>query len=801
MWKPAPRRQEKAPDLSSHDPAADSAAEADSAPEAQVPPAAAEDDVEELDILQFDCAIYYVEEEQEELKVDIIRLGRMKGTCSVHYQTEDASAKAGIRYEAVSGDLHFNDGEVFKTICVPIINGDDWNTTLEFLIRLTDPVNSELGRYLFVSRVKVIDNDYFPTNRFAREIQEFGPGNLVKNGVLDVEILFEYFKLNYSFGGIAWKTWATLGIDIMGNLYYLLTINLVKYLADDVLGPNPGNPLLIPGDQKLTLLAVGGLYLVPYGIINLLDLWKAQLKLAERSRTGLQENIFRKFMNYSEESRATVQGSEMGLIMVSDVNDLVENGYMKMLEIAKSLGRFGVSSYFILVENPDALGPLVISAGGILAFVLVNYRKNVKITEEVSQQQAGVMDLVIESSQKYRLIADYYMRPQVQEVLQKRLTKLNAATVPSKVTDVNNSYFPGWISTVLVAAYIFGGGSDVITGGIQIGAFLASINAVKDAGESFKDIFTSLLDVGKAIGPIQKVTELLNLPTSLIVSKSICNELRGMTKHERRPERLAELRLMSGLRFGTDAIQIQLRNVTFRYADSPDPVIKNANLSVPQGVCVAVVGSLRGGKSTLMKLLGQVLAPTEGVFFVPSYLRILHVDAIPMNMSGSLWSNFAVGKVYWRDNEAEAGRILRICRRLGFSTRLLDMLEGTMEQYLAGDESIETSRWQRRLSASDRSLITVARALIYNPEVLVMNRPTSQLSEITAGKVYELLKEFVRNRGVELPVEGVAKRRPRTAFISFVRMTGVAIADIVWSVEDGSVTELDKEGVSHIQVV
>jgi hypothetical protein len=139
----------------------------------------------EVDILQFDSAVYYVEEEEKQLTLDVVRLGEFKERIQVSFYTEDGSGKAGVRYGSASGTLIFEPGELSKSITVPIIDSDDWNTTLEFKVRLHEPVGCELGRYLFISRVKVIDNDFFPTNRFEEEMTKFGAGKLLTNGVRD----------------------------------------------------------------------------------------------------------------------------------------------------------------------------------------------------------------------------------------------------------------------------------------------------------------------------------------------------------------------------------------------------------------------------------------------------------------------------------------------------------------------------------------------------------------------------------------------------------------------------------------
>jgi len=751
----------------------------------------------EVDILQFDSAVYYVEEEEEVFSLDVVRLGTFEDTIQVSYYTEDASAKAGRRYVACSGTLVFEPQELSKTIRIPIINTDDWNTTLEFKVCLHDPRGCELGRYLFVSRVKVIDNDCFPTNRFQEEIRQYGPGKLIDNGVPAIDLIIEYFKLNYDFIGIKERTWATLTIDQLQNLYYLLTIYLLKYVADDVLGPSAALPLLVTNSKELTLLLVGALYVVPYGILNFLEYWKSQLQTSEMSMQFLQDNIFRKFTNYSEQSRSQVKESEMSLLMVQDVPNIVENGYMRLLDIVKYLGKLVVSSYFIVRENPDTEGPLVISAIAIASFVSANYRKSIEYNEAVSQKQADIVEVVQETNQKYRLIADYYMRPQVQNVLQDRTSSLRLVSVPAKGASVSNDYFPGWISTALVSLYLWFGGSAVVEGAIQIGAFLATINAVKDIGDSFKDIFTACLDVGKAIGPVARVTEVLNLPTNLLQMKRVNRIRRRMTKEFRTPAKLAELRLLYGKRYGSDAIPILLQDMCFAYPDGDGTnVINNANLSVQQGNLVAVVGNRRGGKSTFMKLLGNVLFPTEGFYFVPSFLRILHVSVEPTLLNRSLWSNLAIGRDYWRDQEFEVNRILRICRRIGLSRGILDQLEEQKDAFLAGTHDSSDTSWQAPISQSEKVLIHLARAFIYNPEVLVMNRPTTRLPDGSANIVIKMISEFVTQKGVELPQKDSWRRRPRTAFVSFVRLGGVQAADVVWKVDQGNVTAVDKADVS-----
>jgi len=197
--------------------------------------------------------------------------------------------------------------------------------------------------------------------------------------------------------------------------------------------------------------------------------------------------------------------------------------------------------------------------------------------------------------------------------------------------------------------------------------------------------------------------------------------------------------------------------------------------------------------------LGHVLFPTGGSYFVPSYLRILHVTEDPVLLDRSCWSNLAIGRDYWRNAVAETARILRICTRIGLSQGLIDQLEESKERFIAGedDDDDDDVSWQVPLSDSDTVLIHLARVFIYNPEVIVMNRPTTRLPESSSRLVIGLIEEFVKNKGVELPDTDLWRRRPRTAFVSFVRFQGVQAADVVWKVENTDVKIAEKADVSE----
>merc|ERR1712187_1101771 len=93
---------------------------------------------------------------------------------------------------------------------------------------------------------------------------------------------------------------------------------------------------------------------------------------------------------------------------------------------------------------------------------------------------------------------------------------------------------------------------------------------------------------------------------------------------------------------------------------------------------------------------------------------------------------------------------------------------------------------------TERRKIDLARAMISNPELLVMERPLHHYDRYSATMVVDCLLEYVRERGLCLPLETINQRRPRTCF--FTEMADVAIArraNLVYCMSDNGSLALD----------
>jgi ATP-binding cassette, subfamily B, bacterial len=217
---------------------------------------------------------------------------------------------------------------------------------------------------------------------------------------------------------------------------------------------------------------------------------------------------------------------------------------------------------------------------------------------------------------------------------------------------------------------------------------------------------------------------------------------------------------------------LQVNDVSFAYTTDGATVLDGVSLTIADGERIAFVGPTGAGKSTLAKLIARLYDPTSGtITFGSTDLRSAtlaslreRIAVVPQEgflFAGSLRDNVRVGRPQASDDEVAAA-----LQRLGL-----------LERFEALPEGLDTAMMERgtRLSAGERQLVSLARAALADPAVLVLDEATSNLDPGT-----ETL--------VEAALDGLLD--DRTVIVIAHRLTTAARCDRIAVVDDGKLTEL-----------
>ncbi|MGE7845977.1 MULTISPECIES: ABC transporter ATP-binding protein [Bacillus cereus group] len=314
---------------------------------------------------------------------------------------------------------------------------------------------------------------------------------------------------------------------------------------------------------------------------------------------------------------------------------------------------------------------------------------------------------------------------------QNKILNLNAATSHNLVAVLRNIAFTGVI-------WYFGGASLSATGIISLGVLYA-----------FVDYLTRLFS------PITNmVNQLANLEQARVASERVFEllEEKGEPVEEERMPRLKG--------------NVKFENVSFSY-NGKDEVLKNISFEAKQGETVALVGHTGSGKSSIMNVLfqfyefekGKLTIDGHDVKEMPKQATREHMGIVlqdPFLFSGTVASNVSL-----ENEKISKERIVKVLRDVG-------------AERFANNINEEITEKGSTLSTGERQLISFARALAFDPAILILDEATSSIDTETEAMIQQALEVV---------------KKGRTTFIIAHRLSTIKSADQIIVLDRGTILE------------
>ncbi len=540
---------------------------------------------------------------------------------------------------------------------------------------------------------------------------------------------------------------------IISRLASLVLPGASKYLMDDVIVNNDYDKL------QLIIIAVASAIVVQaitsFLLTRLLSV-EAQHLIAEL-RVQVQKKVIGLPVNFFDNAKS---GELVSRIMtdVEGVRNLVGTGLVQLVGGTIT----AVISLFLLIKISPMMTALVLIPVAIFGFIAMKAFAFIRpIFKERRVINAEVTGRLTETLNGVRVIKGFNAEQQEIVTFENGVDKL-FLNIKKSLTSTAFVTSSATFLLGLASAGIMGiGGYMIMQGDLTFGDFLA---------------FT--LYLGFMIAPIVQMSNIGTQLTDGFAGLDRTEELMNMESEHESPDRVDEL---------PESIHgdIKFNNVSFGYEEDKE-VLHNISINAPSGTVTALVGSSGSGKSTIAGLVSSFLNPQEGTITIDghdlskatlkSYRR--HLGVVLQDdflFEGTIRENIVFPRPNSTDEEVQAAV------KAAYVNEFSDRFEKGLDT-LIGERGV-------KLSGGQRQRIAIARAVLADPKILILDEATSNLDTESEALIQESLGELMKGR---------------TTFVIAHRLSTIRKADQILVIEDGHIAEqgnhdelIAKEGRYH----
>ncbi len=517
---------------------------------------------------------------------------------------------------------------------------------------------------------------------------------------------------------------------------------LMKVAIDDYIGTKDFSGLVV--------LVIG------YIILALIQWFAAYKQMFLASKIGysvlysIREKVYKHLINLDIDFHNKHQVGDITSVIMNDVEtiyNLISQGFIYF--ISDSITLIAITAALFILNLRLAVTllitvPIILYStkliGKILRKAQRDVRKNIaQLTSQVEQNISGIKTVKSFSS-------ELSQASKVSEVSEK------TRNAQIKAVAISALHFPimDLAGAIGIALIVWQGGLLLTRNVITLGVLMAAISYVRR-------IFGPLMDLSQIYTTYQTAGASLDRISSFLDNEQ-------------------QVKFLADGESSKDNYDITIKNLTFAY-DQDTLILENVNLDIKQGSHIGIIGKSGSGKSTFIKVLGRQYDPNEGEILIgglpyESYsknefkkiLQVLPQDTHLFPLT--IWENIVYGLKNKKLEDVE-----ELIKKLDLQD-FFSKFENGLETKI-GEEG-------KSLSGGQKQAVAIARAMIRNPDILILDEAASNLDSQIEKKIYNYIKSDWADK---------------TLIIITHRVTSLDLTDKIYQVKNKGIIEINKEEI------
>ena len=462
--------------------------------------------------------------------------------------------------------------------------------------------------------------------------------------------------------------------------------------------------------------------------------------------TGIRNKLYNHFHNLSISFFDKNRSGELTSIIVNDVSNMriaLGTSFHKVFIEPINILTF----VFILFVINIKLATIALFIIPITSFIILLIGRSIRRkSKRTAEQIAGIMGRITEILNSIRVVKAFANEDYEKDRFKKQQDKYYSLITRRAKLKLTASPITETIGAIIGVLLLWIGGLDVLV--------LQTMNS--------EDFIRFILIMFSVLGPIRLLSNV-----SIQLQMGIASAERVFNILDTKPDIKEK---QDCINLGIFQESIELKNVGFFYENN-EPVLDNISFDIKKGKLVAIVGPSGAGKSTIADLISRFYDVTTGAILIDGNdLRDLNINSLRNNLGivtqetilfdETIEFNIAYGKVqYTRSELIEAAK----------AANAYDFISQQPEEFqtIIGEKG-------SKLSGGQRQRIAIARAILRNPPILILDEATSSL-------------DTNAEREVQIAIENLM--RERTTIVIAHRLSTIKQADLIIVLENGKIVE------------
>lgn len=370
----------------------------------------------------------------------------------------------------------------------------------------------------------------------------------------------------------------------------------------------------------------------------------------------------------------------------------------------------------------------------VLLYVAYTFRRRMRKSFREVRARLGGLNAFLNECITGISIIQIFNRERDEE---QRFSELNAsyrdANMPVIFWDASLYALVEALSSIAIALIIWYGGGEIMKGALTFGVLVAFIQYIEKFFAPIRDLSAKYSVMQGAMASLERIFALLDTKA----------DPKSQATAEQRQEKALDSKLVpcSLTQDPQNAPLIEFRDVSFSYHDGND-ILSGFNLSVNRGERIAIVGESGGGKTTITRLLTRLYDIERGeIFLQGTDIREMDIKQVrrrvgvvlqdPCLFAGSIEFNISLG-------DAQAGRrVHQAAAAVGADRFIKRLRNGYQEAVLERGSNF---------SVGEKQLISFARAVAFDPEILVLDEATASIDSASEQMIQEGIRGMMQGR-------------------------------------------------------